>query len=367
MNFKQHTYFVGKTPQKQKITTNMIEPTPREYEDIRIAVPWGHLAGRWYGDRNTRPILALHGWLDNLGTWDTLIPLLPRHIGILCIDLTGHGFSSQFPKGLPYHTLDYVNVIIRVMKEYKWQKVSLLTHSLGSIVSHIYTALYPWTVDMLIAIDLIIPLDHAQEEEIPSLRANVERVLVEVERAEKLAMQEPPTYTYEQLKQVLYQGSKGSVKIDNCEHLLTRNIQKSTKYPDKYYFARDARLKYYIRFSNCPLLQLELANRIKNVPYLIIKASLSDKIRGNAFKIIDVLRQNNPHFEYYEIDGTHHVHLNNPEECAAVINPFINAHRPAMPYTWCIDDDKAPMKRRESGGKKRKGVKGPLRWLRSKL
>lgn len=30
MNFKQHTYFVGKTPQKQKITTNMIEPTPRE-------------------------------------------------------------------------------------------------------------------------------------------------------------------------------------------------------------------------------------------------------------------------------------------------------------------------------------------------
>ncbi|XP_018787823.1 PREDICTED: probable serine hydrolase [Bactrocera latifrons] len=346
----------------------MTEPAPREYEDIRIPVPWGHLAGRWYGDRNIRPILALHGWLDNMGTWNRLLPLLPRHVGILCIELTGHGYSSQLPKGLPYHTIDYVNLIVRIMKEYKWQKVSLLTHSLSSLVSFIYTSLYPGTVDMLIAIDLIIPVYYTPDLEIKALRMNAERLLVEVERAEKLAMHEPPAYTFEELKQVLYEGSKGSVELENCEHLLTRNIQKSTKYPDKYYFARDARLKYYIRFISCPQLHLEMAKRIKNVPYLLIKGSLSDMIKEDSDVIINVLRRNNPHFEYYEIEGTHHVHLNNPEACAAVINPFINAHRPAMPKTWCVDDaEETPMKSSKSVSKKRKRAEGRLRCFRSKL
>lgn len=346
----------------------MTEPAPREYEDIRIPVPWGHLAGRWYGDRNTRPILALHGWLDNMGTWNTLLPLLPQHVGILCIDLTGHGYSSKFPKGLPYHTTDYVHLIVRIMKEYKWQKVSLLTHSLSSLVAFIYTSLHPETVDMLIAIDLIIPVKSTPDFEINALRTNAERFLVEVERAEKLAMHEPPSYTFEKLKQMLYEGSKGSVELANCEHLLTRNIQKSAKYPDKYYFSRDARLKYYIRFISCPPLHLEMAKRIKNVPYLVIKGSLSNMIKEDSGIIIDVLRQNNPHFEYYEIDGTHHVHLNNPEACAAVINPFINAHRPAMPKTWCVDDDEeTPVKGSKSVDEKRKRAKGRLRWLRSKL
>ncbi|XP_011180570.1 probable serine hydrolase [Zeugodacus cucurbitae] len=345
----------------------MTESMPREYEDIRIAVPWGHIAGRWYGDRNIRPILAIHGWLDNLGTWDTLIPLLPQHVGILCIDLTGHGCSSRFPAGVPYHALDYVNLIISVMKEYKWQKVSLLAHSLGALISYHYAALYPSMVDMLIAVDIIVPYYVPPDIEIQSFRTYTERGLLEVERAEKLAFQEPPTYTFEQLKQVLYEGSQGSVEMDNCEHLLTRNIQKSTKYPDKYYFARDARLKYYTRLSAWPPLQLEMAKRIKNVPYLVIKGSLSGMIRADSDPIIDVLRQNNPHFEYYEIEGTHHVHLNNPAACAAVINPFINAHRPAMPNTWCVDDDETAQKRSVRGGEKRKRAKGRLRWLRSKL
>ncbi|XP_039966502.1 probable serine hydrolase [Bactrocera tryoni] len=346
----------------------MTEPAPREYEDIRIPVPWGHLAGRWYGDRNIRPILALHGWLDNMGTWNTLLPLLPQHVGILCIELSGHGYSSQFPKGLPYHTTDYVNLIVRIMKEYKWQKVSLLTHSLSSLVSFIYTSLYPETVDMLIAIDIIIPVQNTLDFEIKALRTNAERLLVEVERDEKLAMHEPPAYTFDKLKQVLYEGSQGSVELHNCEHLLTRNIKKSAKYPDKYYFSRDARLKYYIRFISCPPLHLEMAKRIKNVPYLVIKGSMSDMIKEDSDVIIDMLRRNNPHFEYYEIEGTHHVHLNNPEACAAVINPFINAHRPAMPNTWCVDDaEDTPMKSSKSVVEKRKRAKGRLRCLRSKL
>ncbi|XP_017485125.1 PREDICTED: serine hydrolase-like protein isoform X2 [Rhagoletis zephyria] len=343
------------------------EPPPREFEDIRIKVPWGHIAGRWYGDRNLRPILAIHGWLDNLGTWDTLIPLLPQHIGILCIDLPGHGYSSKYPPGLPYHAMDYVNVIIRVMKEYEWEKVSLLAHSLGSIISFTYAALFPRTVDMIIAVDVIKAYYPPVEHAINNLRANAEKMLLEEERIEKLTMYEPPSYTYEQLKQVLYEGSQRSVEIDNCKYLLSRNITKSRKFPDKYYFSRDGRVKIYTPFIGWPALYLEMAKRIKNVPYLVIKGTKSDYINEDSNEVIDVLRQNNPHFEFHEIDGTHHVHLNNPSECAAVITPFINAHRPAMPNSWAVDDDETVLRGNQSRNRNKNAAKRRLRWLRSKL
>lgn len=33
-----------------------------KYEEIKIPVPWGELAGKWWGSKNQRPILCIHGW-----------------------------------------------------------------------------------------------------------------------------------------------------------------------------------------------------------------------------------------------------------------------------------------------------------------
>lgn len=135
-------------------------------------MPWGHVVGRWYGNRNVRPILALHGWQDNLGTWDRLIPLLPQHIGVLCVDLPGHGQSSKYPKGALYHAVDYVHIIIRIIKEYKWRKVSLLGHSMGGIVCFVYATLFPHTIDLLMQIDVVTSPKSSSESTIKRLAYN---------------------------------------------------------------------------------------------------------------------------------------------------------------------------------------------------
>jgi hypothetical protein len=31
-------------------------------EEVRIQVPWGHIAGKFWGPKDVQPILALHGW-----------------------------------------------------------------------------------------------------------------------------------------------------------------------------------------------------------------------------------------------------------------------------------------------------------------
>lgn len=61
------------------------------------------ISGKWWGPRTEQPIIAIHGWQDNAGTWDTLIPLLPESISVLAIDLPGHGLSSHYPKGHFYY------------------------------------------------------------------------------------------------------------------------------------------------------------------------------------------------------------------------------------------------------------------------
>lgn len=42
---------------------------------------------------------ALHGWLDNAATWDTLAPYLITHLGarLVAMDFSGHGHSSHAP------------------------------------------------------------------------------------------------------------------------------------------------------------------------------------------------------------------------------------------------------------------------------
>ena len=47
-------------------------------KDIKIPVPWGHIAGKEWGSSSGEPWIALHGWLDNCGSFDTLIPHFPE-------------------------------------------------------------------------------------------------------------------------------------------------------------------------------------------------------------------------------------------------------------------------------------------------
>ncbi|SPP87645.1 probable serine hydrolase [Drosophila guanche] len=319
-----------------------------DYEEVKIPVPWGHISGRWHGNRTERPILAIHGWLDNLGTFDRLIPLLPDCVGLLCIDLPGHGRSSRLQPGLHYSVHDYVFIIPRVMKEYGWHKVSLMGHSLGGIIAFVYAALAPHTVDMIISLDILRPLpSDPRGKDVDTFRSHLEKHLVEDERQELGKMREPPSYTLPELRKVLAKGSYNSVPPKDAQHLLYRQVAKSQLYPDRFYFSRDARVKYYYHMYIDDGLAAELARRIKRKPYLIIKGSLSPFVGPHCDEPMSILRQNNPHFEFHVVEGTHHAHLHNAEECAKHIVPFIRHHRPPHLTSWSLTGKESQLSSKE--------------------
>lgn len=112
------------------------EAEDRQWEEVTIEMPWGHVCGKWYGDRDVQPVLGLHGWQDNAGTFDRLMPLLPKNIAVFNIDLPGHGRSSHFPIGKHYYLFwDYVCVVRQIVKHFGWHNIKLLGHSMGAGVS----------------------------------------------------------------------------------------------------------------------------------------------------------------------------------------------------------------------------------------
>ncbi|KAH8366024.1 hypothetical protein KR093_008412, partial [Drosophila rubida] len=316
----------------------MLSPPRTQYDDVRIATPYGYLSGRWYGNRKERPILAIHGWQDNLGSFDTLIPLLPDYLGVLCIDLPGHGYSSALPAGMHYSADDWVLVISRVMKEYNWPKVSLMGHSLGGVLSYLHTTLAPHTVDMAIMLDIVLP-PFDSPESLLTIATSMEKHLVEEDRNWLAKVQEPPSYTMEQLRVALSRGTFNSVPLEFAQHLLNRSVRQSKLYPNKFYFSRDGRAKYHTLLPFCAEKGIELAKRLKDKPYLVIKGSDSPFIDERSAEVIDFLYAHNPHFEFYEVAGLHHVHLTNAAECAKHIVPFLRRHRPPPIGSWSLADE----------------------------
>jgi pimeloyl-ACP methyl ester carboxylesterase len=126
--------------------------------EITIDLPHIKLAAKVWGDESLHPLLALHGWFDNAGSFDRIAPLLCTHFHIVAIDFPGHGRSQWRLAGVWYHYVDYVSDIIATIRALGWTKFSLLGHSLGGTVASVFAACRPDNVDRLILIEALGPI-----------------------------------------------------------------------------------------------------------------------------------------------------------------------------------------------------------------
>lgn len=298
-------------------------------EELQIPVPWGFIAAKWWGPKNIRPVLGLHGWQDNAGTFDRLAPLLPKHMSLLAVDLPGHGLSSPIPSGLAYDKSHFVYIIKYLKNEYKWKKVSILGHSMGAIIGFTYCSLYPDDVDMMIAIDglklFYVPPHHAST----LIKSSIDGISLETER--NMIKSEPPCYTYPELVEKLSAGMKYSMDKEYAHHILRRGVRKSELYPGKYYFIRDGRLKHFGMFTfdydMCELLAKQIT-----APYCLIVFSGSSDINREDQSLskhfVEEMANTLPIIEIHGVEGKHHTHLNEPEKVVEIVTTFIEKYRP---------------------------------------
>jgi pimeloyl-ACP methyl ester carboxylesterase len=215
--------------------------------------------------------------------------------------------------------------INHILKEYEWENISLISHSLGSILSFAFAAIFPKKVNLVVGIDALKPSVFEPEKFITRIEDNIENFMLADKRNQE--MTEPPAYPIEEMVEKMYKGTRGSVTRECASYLLKRNIKHSEKHPGKFYFSRDSRLKYNYGPSFSQKQSIELAKRI-NMPYLFIKAKNSPYYERKEYhlEVVEVLKEN-PNFVYQMVDATHHLHLTEPEKISGLISDFILKHK----------------------------------------
>lgn len=293
-------------------------------EEIRIKTTLGEIAGKWWRSKATQPIIAVHGWQDNAGVFDTLIPLLPPDFSYLAIDWPGHGLSTHMPKGCQYSTNEMVTMLEEIRQQFCWEKISLIGHSMGAIICFKYVAVFGENVNLVCALDTLKPQVYD-----PKLTAKLfsYRMQKAFQIGQRPDDSTPPEYTNDELVERVYEGSLRSVNRDKAKYLLDRGCRPSPRNPNKFIISRDIRVKYmqpmYMDQPTC----LEIIKRIKT-PYLYIRGSDRDFREPHARiqEAVDAFRRSNPHFEMFKVEGTHHLHLNQPELIADKIGAFLKKY-----------------------------------------
>lgn len=295
----------------------------RSTEEIEIPMPWGMVAGKWWGPRQKQPVLALHGWQDNAGTFDRLCPLLPDEIPILAVDLPGHGKSSHYPKGMHYYIFwDGIALIRRIVKYFGWDKVTLLGHSLGGALSFMYAAAFPDEVDGFISIDIAGPPARDHHKQAASLGDSIDRFL----HYESLPESKTPCYQYDDAIDVVLAAYDGSVDLQSVEVLMRRGMAPAAERFNKegFYFARDLRLKVSL------MGMLSLPQVIAHGEKIKCRVLNIRAVPGLAFdnaeyypSVIEAMKKSSQKVIYHEIAGTHHIHLVNPERISQQVTDFL--------------------------------------------
>ncbi|XP_069683663.1 probable serine hydrolase isoform X2 [Periplaneta americana] len=288
-------------------------------EEIQIPVSWGHISGKWWGPQDRQPILAIHGWQDNAGSFDKLAPMLLPDFSILCIDLPGHGFSSSYPKGkvLCIHW-DGLIIARQIVKHFEWKKVTIMGHSLGASIGFLYAATFPDEIDKLICLDAASPAVFTNAEIVELTTRNVEKFL----RYEESTKEDMPCYPYADMRDIMMHGHRGSLTPESCKIMLKRGIHRDPE-SNNYLFARDVRLLSPLGFISLDMA-LEYASRI-TCKVLNIKATGTLRHHSYYSRILNKIKETASTLQVHEVKGTHHVHLNNPQDIVSFVINFLKS------------------------------------------
>lgn len=221
---------------------------------------------------------------------------------------------------MQYHNWDLPNTIQYIKDYFKWDKISFMAHSMGSIAAMRYASIYPDAVDFYIGIENLVGEYIPPEVILKRLPHKISKLQIEQRRLDT----EPPSYSYEQVIKLLHEGTQKSVSLEAAHYLVQRGTKPSKNNPNKFYFCRDSRLKHIIFIpEDREIVKLFISNM--KTPSLYVKAIDSEFANDEfSIEIREQLLKTNAKFECHFVKGTHHVHLNNPERVAPLIIDFLN-------------------------------------------
>lgn len=96
------------------------------------------------GRENTRTLVLLHGFLQNLDVWSSYVLSYMNRFRVITIDLPGHGLTESF---CDVHTMDFMAKIVKsVLNEAGVDQCVMVGHSMGGYVALSFVDKYPYAL-----------------------------------------------------------------------------------------------------------------------------------------------------------------------------------------------------------------------------
>lgn len=276
-------------------------------QEISFEIAGLKLAGKVWGPEKGLKILGFHGWLDNAATYDLLAPLL-EDVRLISIDLPGHGFSEHRAAHANYSFVNWIPDVFAIADILQWQHFSIIGHSMGAGIAAIAAGTFPSRVQKVVLIEGLGPLSASAKEAPGRLAAHITR---------DTELRDSSTKQYSDFQTVverLMAATKMSLK--SAEILARRG---TTAINENIAWKADKRLRAtsplrlteeqvraFMQRIECPILAIRAIN---GYPYPV------EQFEGRRSFVRNL--------EIHQLAGGHHIHLDNPERVAQVINPFL--------------------------------------------
>lgn len=278
---------------------------PRELE---LSLPRIKLSALEWGKPEQPLLLALHGWMDNAGSFEPLAEHLEGY-RLVALDLAGHGRSDHRPPGVPYDLPGYLSDILSVMDLLKAESVTLMGHSLGAALATLLAASFPERVGRLILLDGLAPLSADPAEAPRRLRKSLRRM-------DKSASESTSRYSDFDTA-VERRARRGGMSRRAAAHLVKRGTVKGE---DGIRWVSDLRAAELSPFY---LTEEQVLAFLGNIvcPTLLLKG---------ASGLLAARREKSARRERaicglttVELTGGHHLHLEIPEAVAERVRRFL--------------------------------------------
>ena len=193
-----------------------VVPGRHEYgEEVRLSLPHLEVAAHLYGPEDGKPVIALHGWLDNAATFSRLAPRL-QGLRIVALDLPGHGHSDHRPAGAGTTSGTMPTMCCRSPSSSAGSAFPA-RHSMGAIVSVLLAGALPARIERLALIDGAIPYTGEADGAPQKLGAALEALLAVDDK------RKPVYSTFDKAVQARMKGV-GAVSREAAERLAQRGL-----------------------------------------------------------------------------------------------------------------------------------------------
>lgn len=237
---------------------------------------------------------------------------------VLAIDLPGHGQSSHYPRGFPYHRSSIVVALRRIVEYYGWENVSLMGHSFGGQICFLYAAMYPEEVDALVSLDILAPFPLNENQFVKNAGAMVDDFL----RRDNFTMETASSYPFNELVKLLIKSRVSPLSKETAELLLARGTTRDEA--GNFKLNRDPRWKGR-PLSGWSSEEITCLCRTLKTNVLCLKAESSPYFSTKEFfeecwaDITKVAK----HADLRYLPGSHHFHVENAEIISTIVNDFL--------------------------------------------